>query len=141
VYLRLQSCACAIVPSSLFWRRTNALAQWSVSLVIIGLFLATPAVAQQPSAKAGKTLFDANCSVCHLATGAGGVNFGGVISADLRAPGLEATYYNNDTLLLRAILHGKDQDGQPLHPPMPVWVGRLSSSQAADIIAYLKTLH
>lgn len=117
------------------------MAQRFVSLLVFSLVLAVPAMAQQPSANSGKPLFEASCSGCHLATGAGGVHFGNVVSADLRAPGLEARYHNNDSLLLRAILHGKDQDGQPLHSPMPVWAGRLSNAQAEDIIAYLKTLH
>ena len=117
------------------------MAQRFVSPLVLSLALAVPAMAQQPSASSGKPLFKANCSGCHLATGVGGVHFGNVVSADLRAPGLETTYHDSDSLLLRAILHGKDQDGQPLHPPMPVWAGRLSNAQAEDIIAYLKTLH
>jgi mono/diheme cytochrome c family protein len=114
---------------------------WRImSKLVVYFVLVAPAMAQQPSAWMGKTLFEANCSSCHLADGAGGVHFGSVVSADLRAPGLETTYHNSDTLLLRAVLHGKDQDGQPLHAPMPVWAGRLSTAQAEDILAYLKTL-
>ena len=107
----------------------------------LALALALPAWAHTPDPAAGKALYSANCSSCHLQSGAGGMSFGSIISADLRAPGLEATYHKSDVLLLRAILQGKDQDGETLNAPMPVWSGQLSPAQAADIIAYLKTLH
>ena len=90
---------------------------------------------------AGKTLYDTNCAVCHLSTGAGGMHFGDAVSADLRAPGLETTYHNNDTLIMRAILQAKDEDDESLDMPMPAWAGRLTTAQAMDIIGYLKTLH
>jgi mono/diheme cytochrome c family protein len=91
----------------------------------------------KPKIDAGKILFDANCSVCHRTSGAGGVHFGAAVSADLRAPGLETTYHDDDALILRAT----DQDGARLDAPMPAWAGRLSTVQAQDIIAYLHTLH
>ncbi len=93
------------------------------------------------AAMAGESLFDTNCAVCHQASGAGGIHFGNAVSADLRAPELERTYHGSDALILRAILKAKDQDGAPLHSPMPAWAGRLSPQQAEDIIAYLHKLH
>jgi mono/diheme cytochrome c family protein len=94
-----------------------------------------------PDATAGKTLFVQNCSVCHQASGAGGLHFGNAVSADLRAPELETEYHNDDSLILRAILYAKDETGAPLDAPMPVWAGRISTAQAKDILAYLHTLH
>jgi len=117
---------------------------WQFSTAfMLTLCLAAPALAQSPSAEQianGKTLFDNNCSACHLATGAGHVKFGTVVSADLRAPRLENTFHNDDALLQRAILEAKDQNGQPLSEPMSAWAGRLTTDQVEDIIAYLKTL-
>jgi mono/diheme cytochrome c family protein len=113
------------------------------SAFILTLGLAAPALAQTPSAEQianGKSLFDDNCSACHLATGAGHVKFGTVVSADLRAPKLEDTFHDSDALLQRAILQGEDQNGQPLAAPMSAWSGRLTTDQVEDIIAYLKTL-
>ncbi len=110
---------------------------------VLALGLAAPALAQAPDAAqlaAGQALFDQNCSVCHLSTGAGGVHLGSAVSADLRAPGLEQTYKQSDDLLRRAILHARDQDDEPLDMPMPAWAGRLTTAQVDDIIAYLKTL-
>ena len=90
---------------------------------------------------AGRKLFDADCVMCHHADGRGGVHFGhGVVSADLRAPGLEQTYRGDDALIVRAIRHGLDQNGRPLHAPMPHWAGTLSVAQADDVVAYLHTL-
>jgi mono/diheme cytochrome c family protein len=90
---------------------------------------------------AGKTLFNANCASCHLASGAGGVHFGSAVSADLQAPDLEQTYRGDDKLIVRAILQAKDQDDAPLDQPMPAWAGKISPTQAAQIVAYLHTLH
>ena len=90
---------------------------------------------------AGRALFKADCVMCHRADGSGGVHFGhGVASADLRAPGLERTYGGEDALIVRAILHGIDQHGKPLHAPMPHWAGTLSVAQADAVVAYLHTL-
>lgn len=89
---------------------------------------------------AGRALFDANCAVCHQASGAGGIHLGNAVSADLRSPRLEETYYHSDSLIQRAILHAKDQNGTPLKSPMPAWSGRLSQQQVDDIITYLHQL-
>ena len=103
------------------------------------LALAVPAYAGT-AVHEGKQLFQANCAECHHSDGRGGVNFGDVTSADLRAPGLERTYRHDDALIVRAILFGKDESGQPLNAPMPKWSGQLSVAQAQDIVAYLHTL-
>ncbi|WP_297443849.1 cytochrome c [Acidocella sp.] len=107
--------------------------------LILGASLSSAAMAK--NIQHGKELFLAHCSACHLASGAGGVHFGSAVSADLRAPGLETTYHNNDKLLLRAILDARDETDEPLDAPMPAWRGKLTQSDAQDIIAYLKTLH
>jgi mono/diheme cytochrome c family protein len=100
------------------------------------LLIAAPAA----HASTGKQLFDSRCATCHKKTGAGGLKFGTVVSADLRSPGLEKMYKNDDNLILRAILQGRDEDGQPLDAPMPHWNGVISKKQALLIVGYLKTL-
>ena len=109
--------------------------------IAFSLMATAPALAYSGNAAIGKSLYATNCSGCHLASGAGGVHFNQTVSADLRAPGLETTYKDNDGLLLRAILEAKDETGERLDLPMPAWKSRLSQAQALDIIAYLKTLH
>jgi mono/diheme cytochrome c family protein len=103
---------------------------------------AMPALAANPKAQpaAGKRLFDSNCAMCHRADGSGGVKVGTAESADLRSPGLEETYHHNDALILRAILEGKDGDGGNLEMVMPHWKGKLSKTQANELLAYVKTL-
>lgn len=111
-----------------------------ISGFVLCFVTVAPALAQG-NADMGKTLYAADCSSCHLASGAGGMHFGSAVSEDLRAPGLETTYKHNDTLLARAILKGIDETGEPLDAPMPAWQSRLTAPQVQDIIAYLKTLH
>lgn len=89
----------------------------------------------------GAHLFENRCAVCHRSDGSGGIKLGTLISPDLRAPALEQMYHKNDTLLRRAILDGKNEEGAPLDPVMPRWRGRLSRQEADSIIAFLKTLH
>jgi len=88
----------------------------------------------------GKTLFNTNCAICHLASGQGGIHFGDAVSANLTAPGLEQTFHHSDALIARAILHARDETGAPLDLPMPAWAGRLTNSEVAEIIAYLHKL-
>jgi mono/diheme cytochrome c family protein len=113
----------------------------ALSMPLIAPVAAEQKTEIEPKIGAGKVLFDANCAVCHRASGAGGIHFGDAVSADLRSPGLETTYHDDDTLILRAILHAMDQNGAPLDAPMPAWSRRLSTGQAKEIVAYLHTLH
>lgn len=114
----------------------------SASIVFATASLAAPPslAAAQTGAAAGQTMYQTDCAMCHLPSGQGGVHFGSAVSANLTSPGLEQTYNHNDALIKRAILQAKDQDGQPLDMPMPAWQGRLTAAQAAQIVAYLRTL-
>lgn len=108
----------------------------------MGALAAMPSLASAAgNAAAGKTLYTADCAVCHLASGAGGVKLGAYTSADLRAPALEKMYGNSDKRLADAILNGKDEEGKDMAPLMPRWKGQLSPMLVDDVIAYLKTLH
>ena len=127
-------------------RRRRGTASWGFLAGALSMALFAPVAAAHSletaqGIVAGKALFDANCAVCHQASGAGGIHFGDAVSADLRSPGLEATYHGDDAMILRAILHARDENGAPLDAPMPAWSARLSRAQAKEIIAYLHTLH
>ncbi len=102
---------------------------------------ASPVASGTPKANAveGQKLFDADCAGCHKADGSGGIKIGRERAADLRAPRLERRY-RTDALLRRAILEGKEANGEALDPAMPRWQGKLSSSQVNDVIGFLKTL-
>lgn len=108
----------------------------ATALIAGGLLVAMPSA----QAATGKQLFNSRCASCHHKNGSGGMKFGKVVSADLRSPGLEKMYKNNDNLIMRAILQGRDEDGQPLDAPMPHWKGLISKKQAEMIVTYLKTL-
>ena len=113
----------------------------TAALVLLGAAWHGAHASTPAEVAAGRSLFNADCVMCHHADGRGGVHFGhGVVSADLRAPGLERTYRGDDALIARAILHGVDQNGKPLHAPMPHWDGTLTVAQADDVVAYLHTL-
>jgi len=104
-----------------------------------------PAAAASPDTTAeaetaGQELYEANCVACHEPNSAGGLKLGTATSTDLRAPGLEKTYNNDDALISGAILTGKDQKGADLDPTMPRFQGKLTQAQVTQIIAYLKTL-
>ncbi len=102
--------------------------------------VASATVADAAEVARGGKLYEANCAVCHKASGAGGVKLGRATSADLRAPDLEKTY-RTEALLRRAILDGKDEKGKRLDPVMPRWRGALSATDVNAIIGFLKTLH
>lgn len=89
----------------------------------------------------GRSIYRANCASCHGANGAGGLHFGGAVSADLRAPELENMYHGSDKALEQAILAGTNADGERLSPAMPRFEGSLTETQVSDLLAYMKTLH
>lgn len=90
-------------------------------------------------AVAGKKLFLSHCAVCHKADASGGIKLGDTKSANLESPALEDQYHKDDTLIRRAILDGKDEEGGDLDKIMPRWKGKITDAQVSDIIAFLKT--
>jgi len=98
------------------------------------------AAAAAPSATEGKTRYTASCASCHGEDAAGGKKIGDVIAADIREPALEEAFKGDNALIGRAILDGKDEEGNDLSPAMPRFKGKLTDQQVDDIIAYLKTL-
>ncbi len=109
------------------------------TLAAAALALSTSVASAAGDAAAGAAIFKSKCVVCHKADASGGVHFGATESADLRAPELEKQYKETDALLMRAMLDGKDEDGQDLAKIMPRWRGKLTDADAANVIAFLKT--
>lgn len=114
-------------------------------LAILALCASTLAPAPARAASnvdVGKRLFMGHCAVCHKRDASGGIKLGDTESADLQSPGLEKMYHNDDTLMRRAIMDGKDEEGGNLDTIMPRWghvANRLTVAQVNDIIAFLKT--
>lgn len=93
---------------------------------------------EQPAARRGKALFEVNCQPCH-----GYRAMGETLVWDERAnslaPALDDSahaWHHTDKQLVATILDGLPQGSGR----MVGWRGRLSTDQARDIVAYLKTL-
>lgn len=124
---------------------------WRTIVVVLTLaFLAavvplSSALASGNAADAtnGQTLFQANCAACHKADASGGVKVGSATAPDVRWSAIGSDFKNDPALVQRAILQGLDESGQPLDAAMPRFAtdNKLSSSQAADVVAYLQTLN
>ena len=115
-------------------------------LFILGLALALPVAtiswakgktALSPAAKAGKKLFDQNCTMCHFADQ----------TTTKIGPGLKGLFKNKElpyshrpttvANVQEQIEKGNPQ-GKPM--PMPPFGNKLSKADINDLIAYLKTL-
>lgn len=83
-------------------------------------------------ARAGKSLFEKHCILCHGPRGKGdGLEIAGADVADLSSP---ASQRKLNVDLLRTI-----HDGRP-GKVMPSWKSRLSDKQVQDLLAYIRTL-
>jgi len=100
----------------------------------------TPTLAAEPTqAAAGQVIYQASCVSCHGVNGAGGVKIGEETSADIRGAELNETFGGDKALISRAILDGKDEEGNDLSTAMPRFRGKLTDQQVNEVIAYLYT--
>lgn len=100
-------------------------------LLIVGCaLLSSLALAATPKgdAKAGKTLFQTNCSGCH------GTKAQGAFGPKLAGDAAKWKF----TLFKRALTKGLDDKGKKLQPAMPHF--KFTDKEIANIQAYLKTL-
>lgn len=93
------------------------------------------------SVNRGRQLYNSHCIECHKRDGVGEPT----VPWSIRRPGLVEAMPLNETS--HAWHHGDEQlmsiilDGTPrTRVRMPVWRGALSEEQAADLIAYIKSL-
>jgi mono/diheme cytochrome c family protein len=93
------------------------------------------------SVSSGQLLYQTDCASCHGANGAGGLKVEDETSPDIRGPALAEMYSNDWSLAKRAILDGKDEEGEDLDSAMPRWRGKLSDADVNAIIQYLQTLN
>lgn len=126
------------------WKDT--LNQQQVDDIIAFLRTLTTASApnQPPAAPAGagpgEQLFYQYCALCHGTNGAGDKDIGTSKSADLRWAKLGDMYKGDTALIARAILQGKDEEGDELDPEMPRWADVLTPDQVQQIVGFLQTL-
>lgn len=106
-------------------------------------YTVTPTATVAPASTAvaaGQELYQADCASCHKANGAGGLKLGEATAANVGFAALNDMYKGDWSMAKRAILDGKDEDGNPLDAAMPRWRGKLSDQEVADIVAFLQTL-
>lgn len=115
--------------------------QWKLSkkktfpvLGVLGLLAMAPSpVLAGGNVDAGKTVFFANCTACHGASGDGN----GPAASGISPPPVNFTdpafwKGKTDSFLIHVIQNGMG--------PMPAWSDTLSPQNIEDVLAYIKTL-
>jgi mono/diheme cytochrome c family protein len=102
----------------------------SVALLFIGLIVGLASTAAAQNAAAGKDLFAAKCAICHGADGAAKTGMGKTFKIrDFHLPEVQK---QTDAELSNIILKGKGK--------MPAQADKLSGTELADVLAYIREL-
>jgi cytochrome c6 len=107
------------------------LAQYAAICLTVGLLAAgfSRAAAAAAADDAGKTTFEANCSICHGEDGSGDTPIGMSLEIpDLRSDEVQKL---SDTELINIVTNGKD--------PMPSFKGKLTADEIKGVIGYVRT--
>lgn len=109
----------------------------AVALPMATISFAKGKTALSPAAKAGKKIFDDNCTMCHFAD---------QTTAKI-GPGLKGLFKNKELPYSHrpvtvANVEEQIEKGNPQGKPMPMppFGSKLSKTQINDLIAYLKTI-
>lgn len=111
---------------------TRRIIHLALSTFVAGSYLAVlaPGVWAKGNAKAGKSLYDGKCAMCHAENGSGDSPMGkGMKVPDLRSPAVQK---QTDLELHNVIAKGKKM--------MPQYGSQLSKEQINDLVAYLREL-
>ncbi len=115
-------------------------------LLILGLVAVIPTMtiswakggtALSPVAKAGKKVFDENCTMCHFANQTT-KKIGPGLKGILKDKELPYSHKPATVANVRKQIEDGNMQAQPM--PMPPFGNKLSKAQLNDLIAYLKTL-
>ncbi len=90
-----------------------------------------------PAAKAGKKIFDQNCTLCHIANETT-TKIGPGLKGVLKNKTLPYSHRPATVANVQEQIEKGNPQGQPM--PMPPFATKLSKTQMNDLIAYLKTL-
>lgn len=90
-----------------------------------------------PAAKAGKKIFDQNCTLCHYPDQAK-KKIGPGLKGVLKNKELPYSHKPATVANVRHQIEQGNPQGKPM--PMPPFANKLSKTQLDDLIAYLKTL-
>ncbi len=109
----------------------------ALALPVVTISWAKSKADLSPAAKAGKKVFDQNCSLCHFpnqTTTKIGPGLKGLFKRKMLPVGnIPATVANVEKQI-------KDGNANAKPMPMPPFGSKLSKDQISDLVAYLKTL-
>jgi mono/diheme cytochrome c family protein len=111
---------------------TRRITHLALTTFVAGSYLVvlSPGVWAKGSAKAGKSLFEGKCAMCHAKDGSGDSPMGkGMKVPDLRSKTLQK---QTDAEIYDVIAKGKGM--------MPHYSSQLSKEQINDLVAYIRTL-
>lgn len=103
----------------------------SASVIGSALFRNTQTVQAGGDAKAGKTVYEKKCKICHGATGEGNPAMAKVMKVEIRNLGTKEIQDKKDDEWKKAITEGTGK----MKP-----IKELSSAEIANVIAYSRTL-
>ena len=129
-------------PAAARVRRSGLARAGALALCFLGTAMAETGVKPDPAAVArGSALYETHCITCHRKNGVGQPRVPwGIRRPDLiEAMPLDETshaWHHSDEQLVETILDGTERTRRR----MPVFRGFLSEADAADLVAYLKSL-
>jgi cbb3-type cytochrome c oxidase subunit III len=108
----------------------------AISLSAISIETRVPAIAATSSAAAGQKIYNANCSACHNANGTGESGVFPPLAGNPMVTGSpdKVIAAVKDGLTGAATVNGKTYSGT-----MPAWKGKLSNTDIADVITYIRS--
>ena|ERR1700728_2448857 len=108
----------------------------ATSLSTLSIEMRAPAIAASSSPASGQKVYNANCSACHGASGAGVPGEFPPLAGNPMVTGSpdKVIAAVNNGLTGSASVNGKTYNGA-----MPAWKGKLSSADIADVITYIRS--
>jgi cytochrome c6 len=101
---------------------------FAVAALAVARFSPSPRVSGA-AAEDGKSLFEANCAICHSVDGSGTETGKKLNVSDLRSPEVQK---ETDAQLTEVVLKGKNK--------MPGYEGKLSNAQIKKLVAHIRSL-
>ncbi len=102
-----------------------------IALTILTLAAASPRMLAAGDATAGKALFQTTCKTCHGQQGEGNPMIAKALKVTIPVLGSKEVQSKSDDQLKKAVLEGEGK-----MKPVP----NVSAKQAADVIAFVRTL-
>jgi mono/diheme cytochrome c family protein len=118
------------------WITLALMAAIATSLSLFSIETRIPAIAATSSAAAGQKIYGANCSACHGASGAG-------LPGEFPPLAGNPMVTGSPDKVIAAVRNGltgaMTVNGKTYSGAMPAWKGKLSNSDIADVITYIRS--